>query len=198
MQSSNAIYKQTNSQNILYSDTGASLDDSLKRYKLYERKLGENLNSVAFEAALKHFTITNPPSHHNTNNNNNNHTDNSRTADSDTDDNVSSKPPKSVSNKQTTSNNNSLNNNGKNDVYILDGSKKNPYNVYNSIDRKSLPQPEYDLNTIIKSLDDNYYMSRTQVRYAFTLYLSKIQLRLVIESEVKDESNTQQMVYLEK
>jgi hypothetical protein len=106
---------------------------------------------------------------------------------------MSGKPPKSTSFKASSNQNG---NNNKNEVYVLDGSKKNPYQVYNSIDRKSLPQPEYDLNTIIKSLDDGFYMSRTQVRYAFTLYLSKIQLRLVIESEVKDESNTQQMVCL--
>ena len=184
MQSSNAIYKQTNNQNILFADTGASLDDSLKRYKQYERKLGENINNGAFEGALKRFVLTNPSS-------NNNTTDHSKTPDSDTDD-MSGKPPRSTSSKASSI----PNGNNKNDAYVLDGSKKNPYQVYNSLDRKSLPQPEYDLNTIIKSLDEGYYMSRTQVRYAFTLYLSKIQLRLVIESEVKDESNTQQMVGL--
>ena len=55
LQSSNTIYKQTNQRNVLFTDYGASLDDALKRYNLYERKLGENISNKTFEETLKLF-----------------------------------------------------------------------------------------------------------------------------------------------
>lgn len=176
LQSSYVIYKQTNNQNLLNTDTGACLDDAIKRYKLYERKLGENLNNGAFEMALKRFSNSNE------NNSNNNYMVNSRAADSDNDDHISvtsNKPP--ISNPSTSSvssvkvstngNNNNTNNNTNgsgngisntnNQVkkdYIINGSKRSPFNVNNLHNNNDNQQQDYDLDTILKNLDDGYYM----------------------------------------
>jgi hypothetical protein len=140
LQSSYSIYKQTNNQNLLNSDTGASLDDAIKRYKLYERKLGDNLNNNAFEAALKRFV--------------NHQTDSKTVVDSDNDD-ISSKPPLSNPSSLGKVSNQSV----KKEMFILDGSKKNPYNGHsNGYSGKIESQNEYDLNEIIRFLDDGYYM----------------------------------------
>lgn len=52
---------------------------------------------------------------------------------------------------------------------------------------------KYDLESVLKHLENGYYISRIQVRNAFALYLFKIHVRLVTESQNKDDSNIQQM-----
>ena len=61
-------------------------------------------------------------------------------------------------------------------------------------DDKEKTEIKYDLETILKNLDEGYYVSRIQIRNAFALYLFKIHVRLVAESQFKDDSNLQQMV----
>ena len=46
---------------------------------------------------------------------------------------------------------------------------------------------------MLEYLDKGYYISRIQIRNAFALYLFKIHVRLVAESQLKDDSNVQQM-----
>ncbi len=47
-----------------------------------------------------------------------------------------------------------------------------------------------DLETLIKNLDNGFYISRILIRNAFSLYLYKIQLRLLNESKIEHENNS--------
>jgi hypothetical protein len=74
-----------------------------------------------------------------------------------------------------------------------DNESNNRSNDDKNCAEKPVTEIKYDLETVLKYLDQGYYLSRIQVRNAFALYLFKIHVRLVTESQNKDESNVQQM-----
>ena len=66
----------------------------------------------------------------------------------------------------------------------------------NDPNRTLVEEKNYDLQTLLSHLEEGYYISRIQVRNAFSLYLYKIQLRLINESQLKVDSSIQQMVII--
>ncbi|RMZ93417.1 tubulin polyglutamylase TTLL5-like isoform X4, partial [Brachionus plicatilis] len=81
-------------------------------------------------------------------------------------------------------------NSGDEDSECEDNSYSNE-TKHNNLDNNE--EISYSLSTVLKYLEQGYFLSRIQIRIAFALYLFKIQVRLFNESQAKDESNIQQM-----
>lgn len=97
-----------------------------------------------------------------------------------------SKAPKNPSSRQSKSKYDSDNNNFDSDTSYSGADEDNDL-INENVETK------YDLETVLEYLDKGYYISRIQIRNAFALYLFKIHVRLVAESQFKDDSNIQQM-----